>query len=103
VGSESADFVTQVENTVKAEPGQMVSLEMGESNILLASFVSYFIPFLGFLAGTALTAWLLPGNELRLFLGGLAGIGLVYLVVHYWYQPRVAKKGFVKIEIKRVI
>jgi sigma-E factor negative regulatory protein RseC len=79
-------FTVEVDNPIGAKKGQLVRLEIGESEMLLAAVILYLIPLVGLLAGLFVGRWLavsygLGGNP---ELWGLAlGLALMFLIFVY--------------------
>ncbi len=69
-------------NSIDAKLGDLVEIAMDDKNGLKASAILYLIPFLGFISGI-FAAYFLKLSEAKVFLSGIFGLIISYLIVHF--------------------
>jgi sigma-E factor negative regulatory protein RseC len=95
LGGAQAELHLTMENTLGAEVGDLVLLEMPTGRLYQAAFLIYTVPLLMLVAG------FITGQQLGRFLGltarpaeyfgmisGLLAVVFTYLAVHYWDKHR---------------
>ncbi|MGM0570410.1 SoxR reducing system RseC family protein [Marinobacter sp.] len=78
----------RVANTLRARPGDQVTVAIEESALLKASLLVYAVPLLLMVVATALAGVLLPGNDLAAMLCAAAG-----LASGLWWAGRQSRAG----------
>ncbi len=76
-GSSRNDTTVTIRGT--AQVGDLVEVDMPDSQVLKVSLLAYALPLLGLLLGLWLGNQLFPGQELAVLLCGLAALGLSLL------------------------
>ncbi|WP_019134414.1 SoxR reducing system RseC family protein [Kallipyga massiliensis] len=82
-----------VRNSLDAQPGDTVSLDMPDHIFIGSVFVLYVLPLLLFLAGL-FSIYLATKDEVLSFIGGLVGLGVFYILARRIDQS--ASKDMVK-------
>ena len=96
VGKKNLEVYATVKNTLNAQVGDKVTVEMELRNVLSASMIMYTIPLIGFVAGLLLghnvfsKMWGTPAD-----LTGF-GLGMILLALVYLAIKLVDKKGVFK-------
>ena len=96
VGKKNLEVYAHVKNTLNAQVGDKVTVEMELRNVLSASLIIYSIPLAGFIIGLILgfnvfaEMWGTPAD-----LTGF-GLGLLFLAAVYFVIKLIDKKGVFK-------
>ena len=96
VANESIDINAEVENSVNAQVGDTVDVDMEFSGVMSASAIAYGVPFVAFFGGAALGYYVL--SELLNMSRDLIGLatGIILIVVSYLVIKQLDKKGVFK-------
>lgn len=101
-GCETTDRMVEAINTIGAEKGQIVRIEMSDSYILMAAFLVYLVPLIMFFIGYA-AGYSLFSNEL---MGGACGLILLvlsFVLVRIYDKKCVSGKKSKKSLITKII
>ncbi len=87
MGKENKNLEIEAINTVNAEIGQLVEVDIEENNFLLAILIAYGIPFIALMGGILIATLILNNLNLNInieiaaALNGFLLMGLTYLII----------------------
>ena len=88
---EMKDIYVEAKNIIHAKPGDNVTLELQDTDVLTAAFLVYVVPLVFLFAGAIYGSQTL-GSETYGLLFGLLGLGGSFVVIKYWLEP-ILKRG----------
>lgn len=99
-------MVLDAQNLIGAKPGQRVSIEIKETNMLKAAFVVYVVPIIAIFLGAMCGGWLARENtqSVQAFqvIGGIIAFVLAVLFIKF-FDKSVNSRGKAQPTIKRIL
>ncbi|WP_446899103.1 SoxR reducing system RseC family protein [Clostridium sp. LBM24168] len=102
----SAASIVNARNPVGAKPGQHVTFEIEETNMLKAAFVVYILPLIGIFFGALIGTWISGkvGGNLKLFqIGGAVILFVLSLLYVKIFDKSAGKNDSIKPVIKSIL
>lgn len=96
IGSSNKDVIITVENTINAQPGNIVAVQMETRNVLSAALIMYVIPLIILVSGILIGTKLFQGEkgDILAIILGFALLALSYMVIkkneHYFSKKYTA-------------
>ncbi len=87
-------FVSSIQNTLNAQPGDEVVIAISETKVTQASFIAYLLPLLGLIVGS-ISGHFIFYQEIFSIILGAVGFGSGFIIIKVYHQKLVKSHRYI--------